>query len=106
MNFFLLPILILFVSTTIHAADNANAARINDINSQIEVLQEQLKIERRHALNESVEAQPDMRVNWGKFIGDIEGVEDTEHHVLAIKKEIQKLEEEKKGLETLKTSGQ
>lgn len=72
----------------LHAADDESTQ------SQIERLEKELDHYRKQAVNEELNAQQSMRTDWSKFTQDINQSEETEKHVLDLKKQIQELKQQ------------
>lgn len=81
-------------------AENSNPSfqnhnALETIDQQIEYLQKQLAQLRRNMLNSEIHAQNYMIDNWQEFAEGISLAEDKEKEILAIKKKIQELKDQK-----------
>lgn len=92
-----------FASVTCHAANSTSsptspaqtATSPQTLDQQIETLEKQLATLRRNMLNSEIHAQTYMIDNWHEFAEDINRTEDNEKVILALKKKIQDLKDQK-----------
>lgn len=75
-----------------------NKNELQSINEVINSLEKKLSEKRQQTLNEEVKAQPYMFDNWHEFADDIRVAEENEKEILAIKKRLKNLYEEKNRL--------
>lgn len=81
------------------AAAALSAVELEDeINREIDSLNSELQSTRQEALNKEMKAQPLMLDNWKEYSENIQSEENTEKHILELKKKIEALEQKKQGL--------
>jgi len=84
----------LITSTTLLHADWQE--ELETINAEITKLETELSTERRHAFNDEVSAQTDLRFNNKEFVNKVSHFEEDEQHVKSIKDKIEALNQRKK----------
>lgn len=94
--------LLLTLATSIHpfylsttTPSEHSLTELQNINQQIDSLEKQLSEMRRKAVNKEIHAQTYMIDNWHEFAEDINAAEESEQHILAIKKKIHELNDRK-----------
>lgn len=75
-----------------------NTPELQELDKQLSSLEKELDMLRKKALNAEIRAQPHMIDDWHEFTQEIGTAEENEKNILAIKKKIHELEEQKQSL--------